>query len=801
MAETKIVEKLRKRIQDIELFNEAIIDLIPDGLCILDKGVLCFANSSFQKIMGISNMDEVIGKSIFDFVPFVLAGEEGERNLINGIKKNIPFKNLEVSINHPDEKLRFVRLSTAKTRYNDKAAFLCVVRDITDKKRNDEMLRKNEIRLQYFLEHSKDTLFIHDFEGNILDFNQYACESLGYSRKELACLSIKDIDIDFEPGSHLEKWEQMVPGVPITFEGIHKRKDGSTFPVEVKLSLYESGNNRFLLGMVRDISTRKQAENSLKEAIQAADEANKSKSEFLANMSHEIRTPMNGVIGMTGLLLDTALNDQQKEYLQTIRRSADSLLSIINDILDFSKIEAGKMDLEIMGFNLRSAMQEVVELPALNAQEKGLELTYDIHHEVPSLVNGDPGRLRQVIINLTNNAVKFTEKGCIHVDIALEEMSESNVTIKFSVTDTGIGIADYDINKLFKSFYQADASTTRKYEGTGLGLSISKKLVEMMGGKIGVKSELGKGSTFWFTVVFGKQAYVDEGEHVMPVEISDKRVLVVDGSLTNMKILEGYLSAWGFNCDTAQSAEVALKLLNAVAGVGAPFDLVITDMQMPGMNGAELGHAIKASPVLSDTMLIMLASKGNAGDASYMKRIGFNGYLTKPVKPSQLRDCIEAVLSNTCHDKQERPHLIPLPCHSTKEKVKKDKILLVEDNVINQKLALHLLEKFGYMANAVANGKEAVKALEMIDYDIVLMDIQMPVMDGYEATRIIRDPNSSVLNHDVTIIALTAYAMKGDRDKCLEIGMNDYLSKPIDSERLFAIIERYINGEGNGAIH
>jgi len=541
-------------------------------------------------------------------------------------------------------------------------------------------------------------------------------------------------------------------------------------------------------------STNRELESALQKSKKLtieADSANKAKSQFLANMSHEIRTPMNGVIGMAELLKTTNLNTVQKDYVNNLLVSGNSLLSVINAILDHSKIEEGKLELEKIDFDLRITLDELSDIVAPMAETKGIEYINDISPEITAKLKGDPGRLRQIFVNFVGNAIKFTDKGEVVTTVNVHKETQSSLKLHFAITDTGIGISEDQMERLFKPFSQADSSTTRKYGGTGLGLIISKQLIEKMDGEVGVKSNVGKGTEFWFTAVFEKQAESKPSSIQLPENIKGKRVFVVDDNDTNRRILMEELKYWHCDYNEASNGLEAIKELTIAAKTNVPYDIAILDMQMPEMTGAELGKLIKATPDLKNLKLIMMTSIGKRGDASKFEKLGFDAYLIKPVKQAKLLSCLKALSGNQSIEFEPHSQRI-ITQHSISEIEKSQiHILLVEDNRMNQKVALSFIKKLGYPVDLSNNGKEAVQQLKTKSYSMVFMDCQMPEMDGYEATRYIRDTDTEVIDHSVPVIAMTANALSGDREKCIAAGMDDYLSKPVKPKQISKMIKKW----------
>jgi two-component system, sensor histidine kinase and response regulator len=570
-------------------------------------------------------------------------------------------------------------------------------------------------------------------------------------------------------------------------------RDGREVMASVDMSTLRDamGKPQFVLHMATDITERKRAEVELKKAKESAEAASEAKSTFLATMSHEIRTPMNGILGMTELVLDTELTVEQRENLGLVRLSAESLLSIINDVLDFSKIEAGKLDLESIPFDLRESVGETMKALSFRAHQKGLELVYEVQPDVPEALLGDPGRIRQILVNLIGNSIKFTEHGEIFVTI--EEQSQGPLTtfLHVAVRDTGVGIPIEKQSKIFEAFSQADGSMARKYGGTGLGLTICVRLVEMMGGKIWVESQFGQGSVFHFTI----QLKVQDQPSARPVplqpeQLRDLHTLIVDDNFTNRRVLLGMLTRWGMKPTAVDGGRAALQALEIAKSTGRPFPLILLDGQMPELDGFALAEQIKKDPDLVGATIMMLTSAGYLGDAARCRELGISAYLVKPIRQGELLESICQVLQKS---PQKKPDAL-VTRHTLREAKHRSRILLAEDNAVNQTLAVRILEKRGFVVSVARDGREAVAAFEKEPFDLVLMDVQMPEMDGFEATTAIRVKEESTGGH-IPIIAMTAHALKGDQERCLAAGMDGYISKPIRTTELFTIIENALGTE------
>jgi PAS domain S-box-containing protein len=661
------------------------------------------------------------------------------------------------------------------------AGLQAVARNVTERQLLHQAIEREREQLRQVVAHAPVAMAMLDRELRHLAHSARWLRYLGMTEPSVVGRTLREV-WPAMPDRYQGVFERALAGEVVSEpEDSLPRDDGTT--VYMRWTVHPWRDEH---GAVAGVVLAAQSIDVLVRARQAALEASRLKSEFVANMSHEIRTPMNGVIGMTRLLLDTPLTADQREYAEVIDQSGRALLEIINDILDFSKIEAGRVDLEHVEFDLRRAVREVLGSFAEDANAKGIELLCLIRHDVPSALRGDPGRLRQVLTNLVGNAVKFTEKGEVVLRVTLDEFSEQSALVRFEVRDTGIGIDAELKPRLFQSFVQADGSASRRYGGTGLGLAISRRLVALMGGSIDVESRPGHGSTFWFTARLARQAEVAPAPQPS-ARIAGRRVLVVDDNATNRQILRHQLGYWGLRVTAVESGPRALAQLQQSATAGAGYELAILDMKMPEMDGLALARAIKEDAALAGVRLVLLTSFGQRGHGAEATRIGIAAYLTKPVDEADLYDCLVEVLDEA----RRPPHLVTRHSLREQRRAVAAHVLVAEDNEVNQKVAAKILERLGYGVELAENGKEALAACARRRYDAVLMDGQMPGMDGYEATRRIRQRETRGARR-VPIIAMTASAMKGDREKCLEAGMDDYVSKPVTPESLEAVLRKWV---------
>jgi PAS domain S-box-containing protein len=782
----------RKRAEEALRASEArlrtVIGNAPLLLYVVDQdGTYLFCDGQGLRGMGVESQ-QVLGHCIFD--------QEQERPYVTeAVRRALAGENASF-IGHWDTitfENRVVPLRDAAGRV---MGALGVALDVTERVRAEEELRASEERFRCVTESAHDAIIGADSQGTIVSWNAGAGTMFGYRADEVLGQPLTVLMSERYHAAHRHGLERLTAtgtsrllGQVVELQG--QRKDGSEFPLELSLSTWDTAQGRFYSGIIRDITERKRAEAALEESNRALERANRVKSDFLAMMSHEIRTPMNGVIGMTGLLLDTDLSAEQREYAETVRTSGEALLTIINDILDFSKIEAGRLELEVGDVDVQRTVEDVLDLLAPQAHAKGLELAALVTEDVPPVLRGDPGRLRQILLNLVGNAVKFTPAGEVVVRASVDDATDEAVVVRVTVADTGVGIAPDARAQLFEPFTQANGSAARRYGGTGLGLAICKRLVELMGGEIGVESVLGQGSTFWFTVRLRTSPRTSDAAPLREVALEGRRVLVVDDNATTRSILQHHLTRGGTRTDAAADGPSALGLLRQAHQQGAAYDLVVLDLHLPGMDGLELAQAIRADPALASTRLVLLAG-ATPGERGTLARQGaIDASLTKPVRPAQLYACLAAVLAGLGEGAAAAAHPSASPADPAPMRPSQGRVLVVEDNAVNQRVAVRMLEKRGYRADAVANGREAVAVLAQRPYDLVLMDCQMPEMDGYAATAEVRRREQARGTPHTPIIAMTANAMAGDDQACLAAGMDAYIPKPVTRAHLDAVLAQW----------
>ncbi|MEX2318109.1 MAG: response regulator [Pirellulales bacterium] len=769
----------------------SLLDSLPLGLVIKDTaGRRVFANRSYLELHQ-AELEDVLGKTDFDLFPAdeARALHEDDQQVL---RTGEPVHKVD-ELHLPDGRRRWIERNKSPVRDADGAivGVQVLLRDVSDQHEAEQALGLERDLLHTLMDNIPDSIYFKDRESRFLRISRQMAEKFGLGSPAQA---IGKTDADVFTSEHAQQALADEMEIIRTGQPLVARIERETWPDRdatwvstTKMPLRnDEGRTIGTFGISRDVTEIKQAQEELTQARDAADAASRAKGDFLANMSHEIRTPLNGIIGMTELLLNTDLAAEQRDYQEIVKSSADALLSLLNDILDFSKIEAGKLELEEIPFDLRETLGATMRVLATRAAEKGLELAVHIPPEVPNWLIGDPGRLRQIVVNLVGNAVKFTSKGEIVVEVVVESSDAKQVALHLAVRDTGIGIPLDKRERIFEAFCQEDASTTRRYGGTGLGLTISAQLVELMGGRIWVESQPGKGSKFHFTARFTPAVDL---RPITPAELEslyDMPVLVVDDNETNRFICQELLTHWGMKPTTVASGDDALAALRSASAAGRPVRLLLLDVMMPNMDGFEVAERIAQAADIPGLTILMLSSAGRAEHVERATQCGVSRCLTKPVTQSELLDAITNSLGVA--GSSDRPKDVIQAGRPADFKPRQ--VLLAEDGLVNQKVAVILLERRGHTVTIANTGADVLDALEREKFDLVLMDVQMPVMDGFEATAAIREREKTAGGH-LPIIAMTAHAMKGDRERCLSAGMDGYLSKPFRPNELFRAVEKF----------
>jgi two-component system, sensor histidine kinase and response regulator len=784
-------ERAQQVLRDSEALYSSLVENLPVHVLRKDRaGRFEFANRSFCELVG-KPLAEIVGKTDFDLYPAELAQKFRDDDL-GVMESGRLFETVEENRQDGEPRQMQVMKSPVRDAADRIIGVQVVFWDVTERTRAEAALQRERYLLHSLMDNLPHNIYFKDASSRFLRINRALADAFGLTD---AADALGKTDADFFAQEHARQAMADEQEILRTGQPVVDKEEKETWPdghvtwaSTTKMPLRnEAGRIVGTFGISRDITDWKQAAEALRQAKEAAEAANRAKSTFLANMSHEIRTPLNAVIGMTELVLSTPLAPQQKEFLTAVRDSGEALLSVINDILDFSKIEAGRIVLDRAPFDLWESLGDTVKSFAFRAHTQGLELAFHIDPDVPRLVLGDYGRLRQIIVNLIGNAIKFTEQGEVLLTVQRDSSAGDEVVLRFTVADTGIGIAPDKQATVFEVFEQVDSSLRRRHGGTGLGLTISSRLVELMGGRIWVESDVGHGSRFHFTV---RLTVADEaavpGCRLEAPQLHGLPVLVVDDNATNRRILDEVLRAWGMRPTLTGGAKAAWERMQQALREGEPFRLVLTDAHMPDIDGFSLVEQIKADAQLSRTVVVMLTSGDHPEDGQRCQKLGIAAYLLKPVKQSELLESIERALGLTVPAKD-----LPEPSVATATPARQLRVLLAEDSLVNQKLAVALLERRGHVVTVANNGREALAATERQEFDLVLMDVQMPELDGYEATQAIRMRERQSDRH-LPIIAVTAHALKGDEARCLAAGMDAYVSKPISAAELYQAIETVV---------
>ena len=762
-----------------------VMNTLGEGVYTLDAAGNCnFLNLEAEKILGWS-LTELRGKSLHNLIHAQNHNgdlvAQADCPINRAVTQGQVYRSDQEYFQHRSGRLFPISIVASPIIENDEiVGSVAAFQDITARLAAQIALRESENKQRMILDYAADAVFVADKDERWIYVNDLAINMLNFSREELLGTRIYSLLPEQYRASAQHHFASRLKTEKLIRQEIQLlKKNGDSVPVEMNAALLPDGS---IYGSCRDITSRKEVEAALIKAKVGAEDASKAKSEFLATMSHEIRTPMNGIIGMTELALDTHLNSQQREYLELVKVSSHSLLEIINDILDFSKIESGKIVLEKIEFPIRELIATMLKASAVRAEQKNIELVYQIDPELPEILIGDPGKLRQILSNLLVNAIKFSHHGTITIDINLVELQDEVARLHFSVTDQGIGIEADKQEHIFQAFSQADASTTRKYGGTGLGLSISSRLVQAMNGQLQVQSDIGRGSCFYFSADFGFS--LANSAPLQQMHLQGLSALIVDDNAINQKYIGDTLRHWQMDVTVASSAGEALDILGQQAQTQRQFSLILLDACMPEMDGFRLAEQIHKRHLLGNGKMLMLSSAALHDDAQRCEAIGIAGYVRKPISQSELQIAIDAIFQGVATG---AIHYINLVAEDSYPKQTQLQVLVAEDNPINQKLAISLLEKWGHIADVAENGSIAVEKFKSHAYDVILMDMQMPEMGGIEATQIIRQLETE--DQHIPIIAMTANAMPGDKERCIEAGMDDYLSKPIKSDNLRELLE------------